>query len=83
MLELRVQECFCSLAKNVGPTSGHNKVCEHDYLTNELFYLIIETMTSMHPCELIFLYDSWWLRASSGDRQAWVQAPEPPLSIRM
>lgn len=44
MLELRVQECFCSLEKNLGPTLGYNKVfVNNDYLTSELFYLIIET----------------------------------------
>lgn len=44
MPELRIQEHFCSLVKNVSPTLGHNKFfISNDYLTNELFYLIMET----------------------------------------
>ena len=44
MFELRVHEYFGSLVTNLGPTLGHNKLfMKDDYLTNELFYLIIET----------------------------------------
>lgn len=44
MFELRVHEYSGSLVTNLGPTLGHNKLfMKDDSLTNELFYLIIET----------------------------------------
>lgn len=43
MFELRVQEYLWSLVKDLGPTLGHKFFLNNDSLTNELFYLIIET----------------------------------------
>lgn len=43
MFELRVHEYFGRLVTNLGPTLGHKLFMKDDYLTNELFYLIIET----------------------------------------
>lgn len=44
MFELRVHEHFGSLVTNLVPALGHNKFfMKDDYLTSELFHLIIET----------------------------------------
>lgn len=44
MFELRVHEHFGSLVTNLVPALAHNNFfMKDDYLTSELFYLIIET----------------------------------------
>lgn len=43
MLALRVQECFCSLVKNVGPTLGHDEVLGESLYQQSTTYLIRET----------------------------------------
>lgn len=69
MLEPRVQECFCSLVKNLGPTSGHSKVCEHGYLTNELFYLTTETWPQYVPMnQFSFMVHGGWKLSLETDK---------------
>ena len=44
MFELRVHERFGSLVTNLVPALGYNQFfMKDDYLTSELFHLIIET----------------------------------------